>query len=216
MTEPAVYQGISPAVLGRLLALVVAYDRKFSLEELDVAVFHKVAVDYRWTADEIEKAIHKWGATEAADGFMSPAKLNALIRASRQDVLMRQPIEAPAAPGAEGTVRSRIMAAWVGELRSSKGVSAARKAMIAKHADLVAQFNKIHSTGSTKRRRKFVVTGTPFEQWNGWIAPETVPSASDGATSATTEQGTGYKRNTSPHRAAVVAIAAEAEARETP
>lgn len=201
MTTEA-YQGMSLTVMAKLLTLVQGYDRKFTFEDADVLLFRKVAIDFRWTVAEAEAAIHKWGATEAAEGFMSPAKLNSLVRVARQDALLRQPVATAFGPVlAEETVRQRIMAVWSQEQRSSKQRSRARKAMIAKHPDLVEKFNAIG----------FMT----FEKWNGWLAPYTVPSPSDGATSTTTDLGTGYKLNRSPIRAAVLAIADEAESRET-
>lgn len=201
MTQPETYQGMSPIVMAKLLTLVQVYDRKFSFEEVDVKAFLEVAVAYRWTAHEAEAAIKKWGATEAADGFMSPATLNTLIRHMRQDRLMRQPVATAFGPRvAEETVRQRVMAVWAQEQRLSKQRSRDRKALIAKHPDLVEKFNEIGFMG--------------FERWNGWIAPATIPDASPGATGPTTDLGTGYKRNLSYVRAALVEIEAEAERRE--
>lgn len=203
MTEPVPYQGMSANVLARLLALVVAYDRKFSLEEVDVAVYHRVAVDYRWTAHEVERAIHKWGATEAAQGFMSPAKLNDLIRVARNDALMRAPVAtAYGDTFTQETTRQRIMALYQQEARKSKAESARRKALVMKHEDL---------------RAALLASPLDFvrpEQWTGWVPPATVPSDGAGADGAGTEAGRGYKPNTSPLRAALVAIVNEAERRE--
>lgn len=187
MTEPVPYQGMSPAVLGRLLALVVAYDRKFSLEELDIAVFHRVAIDYRWTAHEVETAIHKWGATEAAEGFMSPAKLNDLIRTARQDKLSRAAAPSAAAATNAAPGRAGIIQAWVEAAAGSKTRSQARRALVLKHEDLRQQL----CARPLEFRRA--------EEWNGWIPPELT---AEGA------------RNTSYRRAALVEIVAEAERRE--
>lgn len=203
MTEPAPYQGISLTILARLLALVVVYDDKFSFDEPKIQAFHRVAVDYRWTADEIEKSIHKWGATEAADGFMSPAKLNDLIRTARQDALMRTPIAtAYGDVFAEETARQRIMSIYRQEQRKSKADSARRRAMVLKHEDLRAAL-LAHPLNFTRP-----------EQWNGWIPPATVPAAGEGADGPTTDVGHGYKPNRSPRRQALIAIVNEAEQRE--
>lgn len=199
MTQTGPYQGMSRAVVAELLALAAAYDRKFVVEDPDVLAFHDTAVEFRWTSHEAEQAIRKWGREEAHTGWLSAAKLNAMIRAKRQDDRMRE-LPPAASPFAERTVRERIMATWAEARAESKIESGARKAAIARHPDLVEKFNAI---GFMR-----------FEVWNGWIAPATVPSASAGGTSSTTDLGTGFKVNTSPIRAAVLEIALEAERRE--
>lgn len=197
----AEYQGMSLVVMAKLLTLVQGYDRKFTFEDADVLLFHKVAVEYRWTAHEAEQAIHKWGATEADQGFMSPAKMNAVIRANRQDAMQRQPVAAPeAAPSAVDT-RQRIMAMWNEAARdAAREKSRRRRELVAKHSDLIEEFNKIGF------RR--------FETWSGALASPTVPSSGEGADGPTTDVGHGYQRNTSPILAELNRIVAEAERRE--
>lgn len=201
MTEPAVYQGMSPAVMAELLAYIQAFDRNFVPDDVDVQAFLAIARDYRWTHHEALTAIRKWGGNHPEGQRMDANLLNSLIRQARQDGLLRQPVATAFGPTvAEETVRQRVMAIWAQESRRGKANSTARKALVAKHPDLVERFNAI---GFMR-----------FEVWNGWIAPATIPSSGQGADGPTTDVGHGYKPNPSPTRAVLVEIVAEAERRE--
>lgn len=187
MTEVEHYQGMSRGVVAALMTKLQSYDRKFTFEDADVLAFHDVAVQQRWTAHELDAAIRKWGATNTTDDWPSAAKIGALIRGDRQDRMSRAagPGGRPPAAGAPG--RAGIIQAWVEAAAGSKTRSQARRALVLKHEDL---------------RQRLCASPLEFhraEEWNGWIPPELT---AEGA------------RNTSPRRAALVEIVAEAERRE--
>jgi hypothetical protein len=90
MTEVDQYQGMSKAVVSKLLTMAAGFDRKFVPGEVDVVAFHDVAQAHRWTYHEAEQAIRFYGANLAHKEFFSAALLNALIRTTRNDHLSRQ------------------------------------------------------------------------------------------------------------------------------
>lgn len=91
MTEPVAYQGMSKAVVAKLLTYIAAYDQRMEVGEGQVAVWHEVAVDYRWTYPEAEVQVRKFFANNTTGEFLDVGKLNGLIRVKRQDHAMRQP-----------------------------------------------------------------------------------------------------------------------------
>jgi hypothetical protein len=203
MTETEHYQGMTRPVVARLLAMAQAYDRRFIPEEADVLAFHDVAVTHRWTAHEMEIAIRKWGGDRGQEEWLDPSTLNRLIRTARQDAMMRQPVATAFGPTmAEETVRQRVMALYRDAAQDAKAECARRRAMVLKHEDLKAALCA-PTVGYTRA-----------DQWNGFIPPPTIPSPGEGATGPTTETGTGFMKNMSPRRQALILIVEEAERRE--
>ncbi len=203
MTDIQPYQGMTRGVIAALLAMAQAYDRRMTLEDADILAYHDVAVTYRWTAHEMETAIRKWGGDRGQEEWLDPSTLNRLIRTARQDALMRQPVATAFGPKvAEETVRQRVMALYREQAAEAKRTCQARRTMVLKHDDL--RMALCAPTVGYERA----------EQWNGFIPPATIPSAGEGATGPTTDPGTGFQRNTSPRRQALLAIVAEAEKRE--
>lgn len=90
MTHPEPYQGMSKAVLAKLLAYIAAFDQRLDIGEAQVEAWHAIAVEYRWTYAEAEVQVRKFFANNTTREFLDVGTLNGLIRRSRQDRLSRE------------------------------------------------------------------------------------------------------------------------------
>lgn len=184
MSETELYQGMSKAVMAKLLAYIAALDPRQEVGVAQVEAWHPIAVEYHWTYPEAEVQARKFFANNTTGGFLDVGKLNGMIRAARQDRMSRE-----AAPTTAPTAASRvgIVDAWVAAKDASKRESANRRTLVLKHEDLRAAL--------TKRPLEFPRP----EDWSGWIPPELTAAGA---------------RNTSPRRLALLALVAEAAGRE--
>lgn len=198
-SDPAHGPAMTADEVGMLLGRISAFDGR-NVGAAEITAWQLIAARGRWTLAEATEQVIEW-FTEPHRNHVGPGDINALIRADRQQrALKREPTMAFTGEGVGEITRQEIMRRWAAERAESKERSKARKAMVGKFPDLVAKFDAIG-------------IGT-FENWEGWIAPATVPSPSPDATSTTTEVGTGFKVNTSRTRKAVVEIVDEAQSRE--
>lgn len=84
------YQGMSETVMAQLLALIQGYDNRFTWDQDILLLWQDAAREARWTQHDAVQAIRKFYLNNANDDFMSIGKLNALIRAERNDRLSRE------------------------------------------------------------------------------------------------------------------------------
>lgn len=207
MTEPAIHNVMDEAEIGILLGRIAAFDAR-TVGQSEIQGWLLIAQRGRWTLSEATEQVINYFSTDAGGSWLMPGKINTMIRMERQDRLSRRAV-APFDPEADAQHeadvqrdRSAIMDLWKIARDQSKKDSAARRALVLRHPDL-----------AQKLCSQLIGYSRP-ENWNGWIPPATVPDMSAGAEGPTTS-GPGYMPNDSPRRAALVALVAEAERRET-
>lgn len=187
MTED--YQGMSEAIAAQLLALIQGYDNRFVWDQDILLLWVDAAREARWTQHEAVQAIRAFYLRNAADEFISIGKLNAAIRAARQDQMSRD--AAPSAALPRGPVdpdgRARLMREWQTAAAESRVRSKRQRELVLKHEDLRAALCAP------------LLGFSQPERWNGWVPPELDDKGA---------------RNDSPRRAALVALIEEAEKRE--
>lgn len=161
MAEVDQYQGMSKAVMARLLARVAAYDRRFVPGEADVEAFTDVAAEWRWTAHEVETQIRKWGGTRRPEEGMEPAMLNRLIRDARQDSSMRNAAAPrPGVAGGYSASPEMWMEAWQHRAAVGRKVNQQIRDAVGQYPDLVERLEA----------RPMPVK---FESWTGWYPSDT-------------------------------------------
>jgi hypothetical protein len=185
VNEPLAHQVMDAEEITRLLGMIAAFDGRTSGAS-EVLAWQEIAARGRWTYDEARAAVLKH-FEEDHEKWLMPGRVNKIIRETRQDSFMRQPVAtAYGDVVAEETIRQRLMALFRGEKSRSKARSKERRRLVLAHEDL------------RKALCAPLIGYSRPENWNGWIPPE---SDSSGA------------RNDSSRRAALVALVAEAERR---
>lgn len=192
--------GLTDVQIRRLIAAAMAYDNR-KPSEAAVMSWGEASSRARWTFGEALNAIHAHYAESTE--FIMPAHVTKRIKATRQDAVMRQPVDRPdpvgqakvakAITGVFQTVDDEPVKPWMKILADAKRETRERRKRVLSYPDLAEQLMKPP------------LSLTDPAKWNGYIPPKTLPGV----------DGNPYDEvNDSPIRRQLVAIAAEALQRE--
>lgn len=84
------YQGMSTAIVAKLLAFIQGYDPRFEWDDDVLAFWQDAARESRWTEFEAAQVIRQFYLDNETDEFISIGKVNRRIRRARQDRMSRE------------------------------------------------------------------------------------------------------------------------------